>query len=371
MATITADRAAQDRASPSARLDNPAFQAFTLLRIGFTVAPILFGLDKFLDWLVDWRIYLAPEINDLVPGNAHQAMLAVGVIEIVAGARRRRPPEVRWLPRRRLAGRDHHQPAPAGRLLRHRPARLRAPARRADPGPPGHRVRPPRRPGVSRADDGHRLRVVGRREPRSGPGGHAPGPRRPRGRTRPADRHLGRRAQRRLRRRPRHRALEALDELAAIWAGLRRQRRVPAAARPPRRRRPRAGTVAVPERRRFGGSSATTSPSTGSRTPTIPVHVVATDVRSGEEVVLSTGDRRRRHPRQRRHPRGVPVGAHRRPRPRRRRHRRQRRGLPGRRARRRRRLRAAHRLRLRARRRRRRARCRAPCMRSPCSSSSA
>jgi hypothetical protein len=68
-----------------APLDDPVFQGFTLLRIGFTVAPILFGLDKFLDWLVDWRIYLAPEINDLVPGNAHQAMLAVGIIEIVAG----------------------------------------------------------------------------------------------------------------------------------------------------------------------------------------------------------------------------------------------------------------------------------------------
>ena len=67
------------------RLDDPTFQAFSLLRLGFTVAPILFGLDKFLDWLVDWRIYLAPEINDLVPGNAHQAMLAVGVIEVVAG----------------------------------------------------------------------------------------------------------------------------------------------------------------------------------------------------------------------------------------------------------------------------------------------
>jgi hypothetical protein len=72
-------------AGPRPRLDDPFFQAFTLLRIGFTVAPILFGLDKFLDWLVDWPIYLAPEINDLVPGNAHQAMLAVGVIEIVAG----------------------------------------------------------------------------------------------------------------------------------------------------------------------------------------------------------------------------------------------------------------------------------------------
>src|SRR5215207_9886026 len=67
------------------RIEDPAFQAFTLLRIGFTVAPIVFGLDKFLDWLVDWRIYLAPEINDLVPGNAHQAMLVVGTIEIVAG----------------------------------------------------------------------------------------------------------------------------------------------------------------------------------------------------------------------------------------------------------------------------------------------
>ena len=84
MATITADHTARFDATER-RLDNPAFQAFALLRIGFTVAPILFGLDKFLDWLVDWRIYLAPEINDLVPGTAHQAMLAVGVIEVVAG----------------------------------------------------------------------------------------------------------------------------------------------------------------------------------------------------------------------------------------------------------------------------------------------
>jgi hypothetical protein len=64
---------------------DPIYQGFTLLRVGFTVAPILFGLDKFFDWLVDWRIYLAPEINDIIPGNAHEAMLAIGVIEIVAG----------------------------------------------------------------------------------------------------------------------------------------------------------------------------------------------------------------------------------------------------------------------------------------------
>lgn len=69
----------------SSALVDPAYQAFSILRVGFTAAPILFGLDKFLDWLVDWRIYLAPEVNDLVPGTAHQAMLAVGVIEIVAG----------------------------------------------------------------------------------------------------------------------------------------------------------------------------------------------------------------------------------------------------------------------------------------------
>ena len=84
MATITADPLLRPSTTEK-RLDNPAFQAFALLRLGFIVAPILFGLDKFLDWLVDWRIYLAPEMNDLVPGNAHQAMLAVGVIEIVAG----------------------------------------------------------------------------------------------------------------------------------------------------------------------------------------------------------------------------------------------------------------------------------------------
>jgi hypothetical protein len=70
---------------PAGRLADPAFQAYTLLRVGFVVAPILFGLDKFLNWLVDWPIYLAPQIDDIVPGNAHQAMLAVGVIEIVAG----------------------------------------------------------------------------------------------------------------------------------------------------------------------------------------------------------------------------------------------------------------------------------------------
>ena len=64
---------------------DPAYQAFWILRSGFTVAPILFGLDKFANLLVDWPTYLAPWINDLVPGSAQAAMYAVGVIEIIAG----------------------------------------------------------------------------------------------------------------------------------------------------------------------------------------------------------------------------------------------------------------------------------------------
>ena len=62
-----------------------AERAFLLLRTVFTVAPIAFGLDKFVELLTDWDKYLAPWINDLVPGTAHQAMLAVGVIEVIAG----------------------------------------------------------------------------------------------------------------------------------------------------------------------------------------------------------------------------------------------------------------------------------------------
>src|SRR5690606_15526633 len=64
---------------------DPADQAFMLLRTVFTVAPILFGLDKFANLLVDWPIYLAPWIDTVVPGDAQGAMYAVGVIEIVAG----------------------------------------------------------------------------------------------------------------------------------------------------------------------------------------------------------------------------------------------------------------------------------------------
>jgi uncharacterized membrane protein YphA (DoxX/SURF4 family) len=56
-----------------------------LLRLAFTVAPIAFGLDKFFNVMVDWEQYLAPWINDIVPGNASDAMHLVGVVEIAAG----------------------------------------------------------------------------------------------------------------------------------------------------------------------------------------------------------------------------------------------------------------------------------------------
>ena len=64
---------------------DPAYQAFVIMRVAFTVAPILFGLDKFFNVMVDWEQYLAPWINDVVPGGATTAMHLVGVVEIAAG----------------------------------------------------------------------------------------------------------------------------------------------------------------------------------------------------------------------------------------------------------------------------------------------
>lgn len=66
-------------------LSDPPYQAFLALRTAFTVAPVLFGLDKFANLLVEWPRYLAPWIDAIVPGTAQQAMYAVGVVEIVAG----------------------------------------------------------------------------------------------------------------------------------------------------------------------------------------------------------------------------------------------------------------------------------------------
>jgi hypothetical protein len=74
-------------AMPATRTDvrGAAYQAFWLLRIGFTVAPILFGIDKFFNWTVHWPDYLAGWINNIMPGSAQDFMYFVGGVEIAAG----------------------------------------------------------------------------------------------------------------------------------------------------------------------------------------------------------------------------------------------------------------------------------------------
>ena len=67
------------------RVREGASQAFLLLRIGFTAAPILFGIDKFFNWTVHWPDYLAGWINNIAPGSAQDFMYFVGAVEIVAG----------------------------------------------------------------------------------------------------------------------------------------------------------------------------------------------------------------------------------------------------------------------------------------------
>jgi hypothetical protein len=64
---------------------DPRFQAYAVMRLAFTVAPLAFGLDKFFNVMVHWPIYLAPWINDIAPGSAQQFMYFVGVVEILAG----------------------------------------------------------------------------------------------------------------------------------------------------------------------------------------------------------------------------------------------------------------------------------------------
>jgi hypothetical protein len=82
MATMQAVR--DDRIVDQRRTD-PTAQAFWILRVGFTVAPILFGLDKFFNLMVHWPNYLAPWLDRLIPGSAQDVMYVVGAVEIAAG----------------------------------------------------------------------------------------------------------------------------------------------------------------------------------------------------------------------------------------------------------------------------------------------
>jgi hypothetical protein len=68
-----------------ARGSNPAYQAYQILHFGFVVAPILAGADKFTHFLVDWTIYLAPVVTDIVPLAPQAFLYVVGIVEILAG----------------------------------------------------------------------------------------------------------------------------------------------------------------------------------------------------------------------------------------------------------------------------------------------
>jgi hypothetical protein len=72
-------------ASVGMRTDSPAYQAYQILHLGFVVAPMVAGADKFFHFLVNWDQYLSPLVARMLPVSGHTFMLAVGVIEVAAG----------------------------------------------------------------------------------------------------------------------------------------------------------------------------------------------------------------------------------------------------------------------------------------------
>ena len=79
------DTPARITSQTDADTSRPAYEAYRILHLAFIVAPIVAGLDKFFNLLVNWEQYLPPFASNLVGGHSHEFMLAVGVIEIVAG----------------------------------------------------------------------------------------------------------------------------------------------------------------------------------------------------------------------------------------------------------------------------------------------
>jgi hypothetical protein len=81
------DRPAQTKPFPKDDVDisGPAYEAYKILHVAFVVAPVVAGLDKFFNLLVNWEQYLPPFVTNLLGGHGHQFMLVVGVIEIIAG----------------------------------------------------------------------------------------------------------------------------------------------------------------------------------------------------------------------------------------------------------------------------------------------
>lgn len=67
------------------RVSSPSYQAYQILHIAYTVAPIVAGLDKFYHFLVNWDMYLSPMVPRTLGIAGHSFMLGVGVIEVIAG----------------------------------------------------------------------------------------------------------------------------------------------------------------------------------------------------------------------------------------------------------------------------------------------
>ena len=81
-----------NKAQPTMRGDlhvahthEPAYQAYQLLHVAFVAAPVIAGLDKFAQLLVNWDQYLAPQARSILGSATHTFMLVVGVVEIIAG----------------------------------------------------------------------------------------------------------------------------------------------------------------------------------------------------------------------------------------------------------------------------------------------
>ena len=85
MQALNIETSGPSLAVAESKAGNPGYQAYQILHFGFTVAPIVAGLDKFFGLLVDWDQYLPSFVNNMVGGQGHALMYVVGVIEIVAG----------------------------------------------------------------------------------------------------------------------------------------------------------------------------------------------------------------------------------------------------------------------------------------------
>jgi len=84
-AAMTRHTIGREQHAVSPVVANPGYQAYLILRSAFTVAPILFGVDKFLSVMVDWTKYLAPVFPKTLGVSPELFMRGVGAIEIAAG----------------------------------------------------------------------------------------------------------------------------------------------------------------------------------------------------------------------------------------------------------------------------------------------